>query len=109
MKNLKIISAIVALAFLSLSFTSTTETKEELHQQIVKLIGDSSESLSKVNLEVNVTFTLNNKSEIVVISINSDNDVVDQFVKSKLNYKKVSVKDLNPGELYHIPLVIKSE
>ncbi len=109
MKNLKIMTAVVALAFLSLSFTSTTETKEELHQQIVKLIGDSSESLNEVNLEVDITFTLNSKSEIVVLSMNSDNDDVDRFVKSKLNYKRVSVKVLNPGEMYLIPLVIKSE
>ena len=51
MKNLKIITAVVALAFLSLSFTNTTETKDELHQQIVELIGDSSKSLANMNLK----------------------------------------------------------
>ena len=109
MKNLKIITAVVALAFLSLSFTNTTETKDELHQQIVELIGDSSKSLANMNLKAEITITLNEKSEIVVMSIKSDSGLLDGFIKSKLNYKKVKVKVLNPGELYRVPLTIKSE
>jgi len=51
-------------------------------------------------------FTLNDKSEIVVVSVNSDNDIGDSFVKSKLNYKKVKVKTLTPGKMYRLPLKI---
>lgn len=109
MKNLKIITAVVALAFLSLSFTNTTETKNELHQQIVELIGDSSRSLENMNLKAEIIITLNEKSEIVVMSVKSDSGLLDGFVKSKLNYKKVKVKVLNPGELYSFPLTIQSE
>ena len=109
MKNLKILTAVVALAFLSLSFTNRAETKEELHQQIVELIGDSNDALALVNSKAEITITLNEKSEIVVISVKSDNLLLDSFVKSKLNYKKVRVKDLNPGELYKVPLVVQSE
>ena len=109
MKNLKILTAVVALTFLSLSFTNTPETNEQLHKQIVELIGDSSEALANVNLKAEIIITLNEKSEIVVVSVKSDNLFVDSFVKSKLNYKKVKVTALNPGELYHVPLVIQSE
>ena len=109
MKNLKILTAVVALAFLSLSFSNTTETKDELHQQIVELIGDSSKSLAHMNLKAEITITLNENSEIVVMSVKSDNSILDGFIKSKLNYKKVKVKVLNPGELYRVPLTIKSE
>ena len=109
MKNLKILTAVVALAFLSLSFSNTAETKDELHQQIVELIGDSSKSLANMNLKAEITITINEKSEIVVISVNSDNNILDGFIKSKLNYKKVKVKVLKPGELYRVPLTIKSE
>ena len=88
MKNLKLITAVVALAFLSLSFTNTPEkeTKKQLHEQIVKLIGDTTETLGNINVETEITITLNEKSEIVVISVKSDNNsLVDSFVKSKLN------------------------
>ncbi len=109
MKKLKIFTAVVALAFLSLSFTSTTaETKKELHDQIVELIGDSSQTLADINLDAEITFTLNDKSEIVVVSVKSDNTIVDNFIKSKLNYKKVNVKALNPGKMYRLPLKVVS-
>ena len=108
MKNLKLMVAVVTLAFLSLSFTNTKETHEQLHKQIVELIGDSSETLAKVNSKAEITFTLNEKSELVVLSVKSDNDLVDSFVKTKLNYKKVTVKVLNPGEIYRVPFIVKS-
>jgi len=108
MKNLKIFTAIVTLAFLSLSFTTTTpkETKKQLHDQIVELIGDSSQTLANINLDAEITFTLNDKSEIVVVSVKSDNTIVDDFIKAKLNYKKVTVKTLNPGKMYRLPLKV---
>ncbi len=109
MKKLKIFTAVVALAFLSLSFTNTTtETKKELHEQIVQLIGDTSESLVNLNLDVNVMFTLNDKSEIVVVSVDSDNPIVDSFIKSKLNYKKVKVEVITLGKMYRLPLKVVS-
>jgi len=109
MKNLKLLTAVVALAFLTLSFTNTTDTKTQLHQQIVELIGDSTDIFGDINVETEITLTLNEKSEIVVISVKSDNNsLVDNFVKSKLNYKKVNVKVLNPGELFRVPLKIQS-
>jgi len=110
MKNLKLMTAVVALAFLSLSFTNTTDTKKQLHEQIVKLIGNSTDIFGQdINVVTEITLTVNEKSEIVVVSVKSDNNsLVDNFVKSKLNYKKVNVKVLNPGELYRVPLVIQS-
>jgi len=108
MKNIKTISAVLALAFLSLSFTSTTkETKKELNDRIVQLIRNSStQVLANINLDVDITLTLNEKSEIVIISVKSDNEIVDRFIKSRLNYKKVKVKSLNPGETYRLPLKV---
>jgi len=110
MKNLKTLTVIVVLAFLSLSFTNRSETKTVLHQQIVKLIGETiNNKISGNDLKAEIVVTLNDKSELVVISVKSENSYVDSFVKSKLNYKKVTVKDLNPGELYRVPLTIVNE
>jgi hypothetical protein len=95
------------LAFLSFSFTGPTKkVKKELHEQIVQLIGNSSQSLNNINLDVDIMFTINNKSELVVVSVNSDNTVVDNFVKSKLNYKKVKVSTIDPGKIYRLPLKV---
>jgi len=111
MKKFKLFTAVVALAFLSFSFTeiTPTETKKELHEQIVKLLGKTTDKLSDTEINAEVTFTLNDESEIVVVSVKSENARIDKYVKGKLNYQKVAVKALNTGKMYRIPLTIVNE
>jgi len=49
------------------------------------------------------------KSEIVIISVNSEDKRVDTFVKGKLNYKKVHLNTKDEGKIYHMPLSIVNE
>ena len=108
MKNLKLFALVITIAFASLSFTTPdTEISKQLHNQIVKLLGDTTD-ITLVNvIKTEVVFTLNVKSEIVILSVDSQNQVIDGFVKNKLNYKKVTVTALNQGQVYHLPLTIK--
>tara|TARA_R110002073_G_scaffold72537_1_gene177386 strand:+ start:382890 stop:383225 length:336 start_codon:yes stop_codon:yes gene_type:complete len=109
MKNLKLMAVIVSFAAFSLSFTvpNNPDTKVELRNQIVKMLGNVSNDFTDNNIKTEVVFTLNAKSEIVIVSVESHNSSVDTYVKSKLNYKKVKVSDLNQGKIYRMPLVIK--
>lgn len=111
MKKFKIFTAILALAFLSFSFTeiAPTETKKELHKQIVKLLGKTTDKLADKDIIAEVTFTLNDQSEIVIVSVKSENARIDKYVKGKLNYQKVSVKALTTGTMYTVPLTIVNE
>ena len=55
-----------------------------------------------------VRFTLNNEGEIVVLSVDTDNERLESFVKGRLNYKKVEVAGAKEGEMFTIPIKIAS-
>ena len=108
MKNLKLFALVITIAFASLSFTPPdTEVSKQLHTQIVKLIGDTTDITLDNVIKTEVLFTLNDKSEIVILSVHSQNQIIDGFVKNKLNYKKVAVTAFNQGQVYRLPLKIK--
>ena len=109
MKNLKLIALVLAFGISSISFAAPTKTadpKSELREQIVEILGYTTEVLCENDIEADVVFTLNNKSEIVIVSVNCENGNLDGYIKSKLNYKKVDVSVLNEGKIYHMPLKI---
>ena len=91
------------------SFTTkeNPKVKQQLHDQIVKMLGTSTDLVLVDKAEAEVVFTVNNKSEIVIISVTSENEYIDSYVKGKLNYKKVNVKALNQVDIYKLPLTIK--
>jgi len=110
MKNLKLIALVIALGISTLSFannTNTADPKSELREQIVEILGKAVTNTDLINGKVEVIFTLNNKSEIVIISVNGGSKSVDNFVKNKLNYKTVNVNALNVDKIYHMPLRFK--
>lgn len=111
MKNLKILALLIVFAFTTVSFTTkeNPKVKKQLHDQIVKILGKTTNVLFDSAAEAEVVFTLNNKSEIVIISVNSENEDIDRYVKGKLNYQKVTVKALNEGQIYKLPLTIKKD
>ena len=108
MKRLKLITAIVALMITSLSFATANEdpTDKELRKQIIEILGDTTDKLADDTITAQILFTLNNRSEIVVLSVSSDNQRVEWLVKSKLNYKKIKLDALNVGKVYKMPLKI---
>ena len=112
MKKLKLIALILAIGISSISFaapTNNADPKSELREQIVNFLGDNIEVFCENDVKAEVVFTLNNKSEIVIVSVNCENENLDGFIKSKLNYKKVNVSVLNEGKIYHMPLSIVHE
>jgi len=70
------------------------------------MLGDSINVISENDMEAEVVFTINNKSEIVIVSVNSENYNFDGYIKNKLNYKKVKVSAHIEGEIYRMPLKI---
>ena len=51
---------------------------------------------------MNVTFQVNAKNEITVIS--TDSDDFDSNLKSVLNYKKLKSSDMSIGKTYTLPI-----
>jgi len=111
MKNLKILALLGIFAFSMVSFATKENPKvnKQLRDQIVKMLGKTTNVILTDKVEAEVVFTLNDKSEIVILSVNSENKKFDSFVKSRLNYKKVTVKVLNQGDIFRLPLIIKKK
>lgn len=75
---------------------------KNLSSQIAAMLKDNSLTPELVNLRAQVRFTLNNEKEIVVLSVDSEDPYLENFVKAKLNYKKVDLDDYQEGKLYTI-------
>ena len=76
--------------------------RTEIKELIVK--ADITNNLAS-EVTVNVTFQVNSKNEILVIS--TDNDDLDSNLKSVLNYKKLKSSDMNVGTTYTLPVKLK--
>ncbi len=80
--------------------------KDEIRDQIVKLLKTPSFAIEQ-EFNVNISFTFSSKGEIVVLSVDSGNSNVLNYIRENLNYKKIQ----NPGEkdrLYRMPLKLKT-
>jgi hypothetical protein len=109
MKNLNLIVLVIAFGVSSMSFATPTnnpDINKELRYQIIKLLGDFNVDFKSNELTAEVVFTLNSKAELVVVSVNSKDQKLDSYVKSNLNYKKVTVKAFNEGKIFRMPIRI---
>jgi len=115
MKNLKLIIAILAISISSVATVSANtepttgpvEVKTDLRAQIVSLLGNHNYELKNQTLTAEISVMLNNKNQLIVVSVDSKNNQLENFVKSRLNYKKVSVKELKKGTIYRVPVKLK--
>ncbi|HHC80860.1 MAG TPA: hypothetical protein ENK46_13320 [Flavobacteriia bacterium] len=108
MKNLKLMIFVLAMAISTASYASPTDKKPtaKLRGQIVELLGKSVEKIADTNIRATIVFTVNNKSEIVIISVKSKNSRMEALVKSKLNHKKVVLGASKKEKIYHLPLTL---
>ena len=105
----KLIIVAIALFTLNLSAAeSPVKPNDLLRADIVQLLGnDCQADFSKADCSVEVIFTINSKSEVIVLSINAPSRISESFIKRKLNYKKVNYKTTKEGELFLLPLRFK--
>ncbi|MGB5665677.1 MAG: hypothetical protein WBM53_02425 [Maribacter sp.] len=81
---------------------------KKLSTQIGELLEDNYLTEDQVSLTAQVKFTLNEKDEIVVLSVDTEDERLESFVKSRLNYKKVDVDGSKEGKMFTVPIRIKS-
>lgn len=55
-----------------------------------------------------VRFTLNSEREIVVLSVNTEDERLESFVKARLNYEKVADQNLVEGKIYAVPIRLQA-
>ncbi len=79
--------------------------KTKICAEIGNLLRDNNIVLNEEDeLNVWVSFTVNQEREIVVLTVRTDSETVERFVKAKLNYHSVGNTDLLPGSTYEVPI-----
>ena len=114
MKNLKSIIAIIAISLATTFSTTATENgpskiTKKLRTEIVSMLDKNIPIEVKETSKAEVSFMINNKNEIVIVSVNSSLDEFNSYIKRKLNYKKIELKGVKKGEIYRMPVKLNKE
>lgn len=106
MKSIKMLLLAVAITFSSAISASTVTEDAEINAittDVSKRLKNPKFLLEKNEL-VNVTLIVNKDNELVVLSVDSDNFEISDFIKSRLNYSKVSVQLDNISKKFIVPV-----
>jgi len=100
-----LLSALFALVIGTAS-ANTNPNTNTARNEIKTLIQKSNLADDLQNdVTVNVTFMVNAKNEIIIMS--TDQDKLDRSIKSTLNYKKLKSSDMKVNVTYTLPVVLK--
>ncbi|EKF56308.1 hypothetical protein I215_02258 [Galbibacter marinus] len=103
---------IVLLAILSSSLlmanVDPNPSTKEISKQLSSILGTPNFKLNENVLVANVRFKVNAESEIVVLTVKSENELVESYIKGRMNYKKVDVPGLIAGKEYTVDVRILS-
>lgn len=107
MKNLKLF--IIAFALFTISATASIfnpiKPNAELRAEIIDLLGTTCPyDYDKDECKAEVLFTINSNNELIVLSVESPNNRAEAYVKSKMNYEKVSYSSGQESTIYLLPL-----
>ncbi|NOQ91483.1 MAG: hypothetical protein GQ552_02055 [Flavobacteriaceae bacterium] len=103
--NLFILAFTLFAMNLSAAVLNPIKPTDKLRAEIINYIGTNCPyDYNKNECTAEVLFTVNSKSEIIILSVISPNPKAESYLKSKLNYKKVSQETKREGEVYLLPL-----
>ncbi|MFD1095455.1 hypothetical protein [Salegentibacter chungangensis] len=111
MKKLNLLILVLALsigsAISAFAQPDAVDNETSVKAELQKMLEEPNFEVEGVYL-ANVVFTLNKDNEMVVLTVDSDNETVKAFVKQRLNYKKLkSQLDQNIKE-YKLPVRIQA-
>lgn len=109
MRKFKKITVALALFVTMGAFASEgkKETKEKsLSGQIYEMLKDNQFNVDYKELSAEVRFIVTENGELIVLSVKTEDEVLDGFVKNRLNYKKVQLENVAPGRVYELPVRI---
>lgn len=110
MRKLSLVFAAAVIFTVGNAFANDSKTADpskSLTEQITELLKDNVFDVTNQELTAKVLFTLNHNKEIVVISVETEDEILEGFVKSKLNYQEVALNDFQEGKLYTVPVRIR--
>lgn len=109
MRNLKLFTLALLIGTTSL-FAFNNSNVDELKNQEFSIL-ETSDFAGEKEPNVKLTFSVNSNSDIVVLNVNSKNKDVLNFVRKKLNGKKIKVSNFetNGDEKVTLTFSINSE
>lgn len=111
MKTMKFLFLALAIGFSSLASANNgdprkPEEPQSMAEELQSMLKDPDMLIYK-DLKADVAFTVNKDNEVVILSVDSDNEYVKDFVMKRLNYKKLQSK-VDPGLVeYNLPVRIQ--
>lgn len=107
MTSIKMLLLTVMITFSTVLSASTTP-KKTIESDIAKRLEHPTFILEQ-DVVTNVTFVINKKNEIVILSVDSDNVTIVDYIKTRLNYTKVSDATYNRNLKYILPVKLAIE
>ncbi len=108
MRKISLVLVAVMLLITGSSFANNNSIKKEkpitsLSLKIGQLLNNNNLTEKEEGAKAKVIFMLNDENEIVVLSVDSDeNEFLEGFIKSKLNYQEVGLKQYETGKKYSV-------
>lgn len=107
---MRIAKSILLAALFTLTIgtmSANTNPDDNTARNEIKTLIQKSNLASKLknDVTVNVTFMVNAKNEIIIMS--TDQEKLDGSIKSTLNYKKLKSSDIKVNTTYTLPVVLK--
>ena len=116
MRNLKTFVLIAALAVSSVLSASTPMTEAETKTNQFNEVTSAVESLLKnpsftveEDMTAKVTITINKDNELVVLSVDCEDDSFESFLKSRINYSELPVGLTSGTKTFVVPVRITAE
>jgi len=112
MKSFKFFLLVSAVFLLNVAtaFANPIKPTDQLREEIVDIIGFSFlDDYEENEYTADVLFTVNSEQELIVLSVNSESDEAEDYLRDKLNYKKVDHLPSKYGEIYLLPVKMIKE
>jgi len=91
MKKLIVVIVILATATVFANDKKSNETgNQKLREEISVLLEKPQIEIEKDSVEASIKFILNAKNEIVILTVDSEKEAIENYVKLRLNYQKVN-------------------
>lgn len=79
----------------------------EIRAHIIKLLGEPDmKGIDEAEMQSILHFTVNEKNQLVVLSVDTDHEFIDQYLKNRLNYRKVTTANLRGR--YSMKVILKN-
>ncbi|MGA9639438.1 hypothetical protein [Flavobacterium sp.] len=106
---LLVIAFIMNVTFISAKELNPRKNYAKTSQEISSLLNPSSSiGELEVDVKVKVKVLITSTGDIVVLETNAENTTIDNYIKDRLNYKKLVSNEIEAGTDYVFEVLFKS-